>query len=524
MHLMIISAVADTSRRRRSLNAAASYLGFILVASLYLFPFMRVVLPHTNEGSLISGAERIARGDVFARDFFEVIGPGTFYIVAVFFKVLGVSFLATRIWLFLSSLGTAACIYFLTRRLTSSHRLLPCVVAAGTSFGMQWPSITHHLDSNLFGLIAIAGLVLWDERRHHGLLYGSGLFIAIVAWIHPPKGFFLLLGVLGWLLLHASIRGARVAACRRVLTGFSIVCLAGGAYFYSRGALASLYYANVTWPAHNYGAINHVPYALGTFREYWRHWAMPQHSSGYWTIALATFLIIPFIFVAILPLILFLSASRLKTWSSEPILLLYVLSGWALWLSEIHRADIYHIVFGSPLLLIVGVRMLSDSGSRISRCGIQLLAVSACCLMITNLLQVVTAKIVPTRVGPVGMLQPDPVAQFVSSRVTPGHEVFFYPYCPMEYFLTLTKNPTRFSILVYEYNTPAEFDEVTRVLEQRQVKYLVWDRSFEDHTFKAVFPGVTPIAPSERIIEPYIKAHYSPIAVLNDYQIMMRNE
>lgn len=46
---------------------------------------MRVVRLGTDEGSLVYGAVRIVHGQVFARDFFEVIGPGTFYWLAMFF-------------------------------------------------------------------------------------------------------------------------------------------------------------------------------------------------------------------------------------------------------------------------------------------------------------------------------------------------------------------------------------------------------------------------------------------------------
>ena len=54
------------------------YLIFALCASLYFLPFMRILLPGDgDEGLLISGAVRIVHGQVFARDFFEVVGPGT---------------------------------------------------------------------------------------------------------------------------------------------------------------------------------------------------------------------------------------------------------------------------------------------------------------------------------------------------------------------------------------------------------------------------------------------------------------
>ena len=80
------------------------YLIFALCASLYFLPFMRMLLGNGDEGLLIYGAVRIAHGQVFARDFFEVVGPGTFYWLALFFKLFGITFVATRICLFVASL------------------------------------------------------------------------------------------------------------------------------------------------------------------------------------------------------------------------------------------------------------------------------------------------------------------------------------------------------------------------------------------------------------------------------------
>src|ERR1035437_1666372 len=93
-----------------------AYTAFTVCASLYLFPFMRVVLSGSNEGTLVVGAVRILHGQVFARDFFEVMGPGSFYWLAAFFKIFGVTFLAERICLFITSLGTGLLVYFLSRR------------------------------------------------------------------------------------------------------------------------------------------------------------------------------------------------------------------------------------------------------------------------------------------------------------------------------------------------------------------------------------------------------------------------
>src|ERR1700729_4000054 len=113
---------------------------FALCASLYFFPFMRLLLQTPPEGLLVYGAVRIVHGQVFARDFFEVVGPGTFYWLALFFKLFGVTFAATRICLFVTSLGTALAMYYLSRRICKQYLVLPSVLLAGTYFGSSWPA------------------------------------------------------------------------------------------------------------------------------------------------------------------------------------------------------------------------------------------------------------------------------------------------------------------------------------------------------------------------------------------------
>ena len=116
---------SDTSLH---LSRSIPYLVFACCISLYFLPFMRLLLQFTNEGTFVDGAVRTVHGQLLGHDFFEVMGPGTFYWLALFFKLFGVTFLASRLCLFVTSLGTALSIYFLSRRLCRSYQVLPCVV------------------------------------------------------------------------------------------------------------------------------------------------------------------------------------------------------------------------------------------------------------------------------------------------------------------------------------------------------------------------------------------------------------
>jgi hypothetical protein len=85
---------------------------------------------------------------------------------------------------------------------------------------------------------------------------------------------------------------------------------------------------------------------------------------------------------------------------------------------------------------------------------------------------------VSTRAGSVAMFNEDPVLTYLDHHVAPGTEIYASPYCPMYYFLSATKNPTRHSILLYGYNTPPQFRSVVETLQLRRVRYVLWDSTF----------------------------------------------
>jgi len=73
-------------RRARQLQKRRSGDTFVFaihtLCQLVRSSFMRLLLGNGDEGLLVYGAVRIAHGQVFARDFFEMVGPGTFYWLA----------------------------------------------------------------------------------------------------------------------------------------------------------------------------------------------------------------------------------------------------------------------------------------------------------------------------------------------------------------------------------------------------------------------------------------------------------
>lgn len=502
-------------------SAWTIYLLFALCASVYLFPFMRIIIVGRDEGSFLDGAVRIVQGQVFARDFFEIMGPGSFYWLAIFFKLFGATFLASRICLFTSSLGMALSIYYLSRRICKQNQALPCLIVAGTSFGGLWPEISHHLDSSFFGLLSVVCVVLWLDKPRNSFLIAAGILCAAATLTLQPKGLLLFCAILLWLWLQRRKTSVPLSSFLCFAGGYVAVVMLVLLYFWNQGALNGLVYANFVFPYHRYGTVNTVAYADDVFRIYWQPWAAGDGSKL--LLGISVVRIIPFLFVAALPVLLLIAGIRYKWKLATPEVALYWLCGWAIWFGEIHRRDIFHLVFGSSLLIVVWVYSLTQDKNRLSKTALHILAGSAIFLVALNgcfvLIQGAHTSVTP--VGKVSLIGDETILRLLKEHVQPGEKVLIYPFCPTCYFLSATANPTRYSLLVYNYNTREQLQEVVGDLENQRVKYVIWDSEF-NATMNKFFPGVLPKNPNDLTIEPYLESHYSVVEDDHGIRLMAR--
>jgi hypothetical protein len=352
-------------------------------------------------------------------------------------------------------------------------------------------------------------------------LFAAGALAGATTCFLQQKGLLLLLALLVWLWVQRRRRSTSLSLLGAVTGGYMSVVGLMLVYFWSQHALRDLIYANVVWPSGHYNAVNVVPYAQGMIRGCWDHFVIAK--SGFrWTIVTAAVLITPFLFVAALPALLPALAARYMRNAPRPEIALYWLCGWALWLSEIHRKDIGHLVFGSPLLVILCVYYLEQYRAKVAGLALQALAISAACLACFNLFLALSARPLATRVGTVAVFKNVPALALLDDKVAPGEEIFAYPYCPIYYFLSATTNPTRYGGLVYNFNTPSQFEEVVGVLEQRRVKYVLWDTHFQAKEVAALFPASARAAPGALIIEPYLESHYKVVWADADTRLMER--
>jgi hypothetical protein len=174
--------------------------------------------------------------------------------------------------------------------------------------------------------------------------------------------------------------------------------------------------------------------------------------------------------------------------------------------------------------MILCIYYLEQYRAKVADLALQILAITATCLAAFNFFLALSARPVATRVGSVALLKSDPALSVLQSKAAPGEEIFAYPYCAMDYFLSATQNPTRYAAIMYDFNTPAQFEEVVKVLDQRRVKYVVWNNGFLDKDAKTLFPGMTKLGDDKPIIEPYLESHYKVVWADTETRLMERKD
>ncbi|HEY3838982.1 MAG TPA: hypothetical protein VGL72_20555 [Bryobacteraceae bacterium] len=497
-----------------------------LAAILYFAPSFRVLSHERDEGTLIIGAVRVIEGQLPYRDFFEVMGPISFYWLALFFKILGTTWQATRICVLITTTATVVLLIFLARRLDSRHAVAPVIVYVAACF-QSWNTVTHHMNSNLAAFASFAIFASYLDQPNPFKLFICGAVTAVTAWIMLPKGLLLLASFVPVLWTQRRTRPL-VSKVATLIGGFAVFSAAFLCAYWLEGGLADLLYANWVWPLKHYSKVNSVPYGWH-IQHYW--WAFQSPTEPVFSqtpgFVVGTAFIIPLLVIIALPLILAGCAARFRRAAFDRITLPYWLTGTALWLSEIHRADIIHIVYGSPLFILLAFYYIRRSDAVWATRGIVIVNVCASLLllMVPLLSSLVARYPYRTRRGIIYDSAPrDPVLEYLNSHVAPNEPIFVYPYSPIYYFLSGAKNPTRYSILMYDINTNDQFREAVRTLEVAKVRYVVVDRSFMKFS-ETAFPAYHLPPPEQLIMEPYLKEQYRPVDSPNkDFQILKRKE
>jgi 4-amino-4-deoxy-L-arabinose transferase-like glycosyltransferase len=489
---------------------------FVVVALLAVLQGNRFVLTN-DEGILLEPARQVASGQRPYVDFFGYMSPGSYWIQAAWFKILGVSLWAGRLPVIIGFALQCALLFWLTARLASRRAALAAVIIF-TGFQVADPAFLtaqHRWDSGTLALAGICAAIRWPSA---GGLVLSGALLAAAAWCTPSM--VLVAGAVGLWLCLARERRRLLLPLGAGIAGVTILALGSLAL---QGSL-SAFIQQMFWLQRNYAAVNVMPYG-SVNGGYGR---LVEDTAG-----LERCLRILFIGCLALPAIL--PPAALLLWSAmywrrrAPLemraeVILLALASVALVLTAFPRADLFHLAFVAALPYALVAAALAHLLS--VRAGAILAFTFIPLAGLFSLNNVIAAFDVQPVASPVGKLRapaglaPDLVK--LMRQVGPSQTLFVYPYMPIFYFATQARNPSHFSFLAPGMMTKAEETAALNELQAHPPEWLL-NMPLSQEEFSRIFPNANGASARFEALEAWLAENYAPVEQspvnLNGYRL-----
>ncbi len=273
------------------------------------------------------------------------------------------------------------------------------------------------------------------------------------------------------------------------------------------------FFGQMAWLRSNYTAVNGMPY--GSIIGGWG--LVLQGAQGLekvMTLAILTCLELP----AILPL------ASLALWAAvawrgkirageSGVVAFLLLSMTALVLTALPRADVMHLAFVAALPYALTAAAAARLVPARAGAWLTLTVLVFPALFAANYWN--SWRTTGTLETPVGRLRvpPDQLAgmEQLLARVGPGQTLYVHPYMPIFYFVTQTKNPTRFSFLAPGMMTQREESQVLAELQARPPEWAMY-LQLPREEFLRVFPSATSLDHRFRTLEQWLETHYEPVS------------
>ena len=190
-------------------DRSIALLIFLLSLAYLRFFFNYTTINH-DEGFVLQGAQRILGGEMPHRDFFSFFTPGSYYWMALFFKLFGSSMGVARAVLMVEGALFSVFTYLAARRVASrASALLAAYCVTLTCLPFRF-SVLHNWDSTLWACLALYAALRFLERPGTGWALATGSLTALTCLFEQSKGAGLVLGlsagflILAWISRHAA--------------------------------------------------------------------------------------------------------------------------------------------------------------------------------------------------------------------------------------------------------------------------------------------------------------------------------
>lgn len=447
-------------------------INIVLLAIIFIYYlfFINKGIVIYDEGYYAHTAERILNGEVSYKDFFLQFTPGYFYLLALFYKIFGVSILTGRILTFIFSLGIAWLVLLIVDRFKVGIRLKILSVGSIMAFG--------------FPLINNPSLLAWVS-----------VFLSLLAVLFFVRKKYILLGIVLSLILFTK---QNLGIYFFILTNIFILFLD------TRKRWKNIFLVNcsfliltLVWFSYFFLVLNSLDKFFGLIEFNSRYLSVYPFSYPP-----LSFLIQPTGFLKLLPYylpIVFAMIIFKKFFDKKRDLNILYLSAISLvgFFGTVYpTSDLLHVYPFFGLILVSLILLLrKESLFSVWRVFILILIGTGFYL---SLFREYYRYQVPYRYQKFKTEIPrakniyidEPLANELSSLnlfflINSSREdpVLCYPFCPMIYFILERKNPTKYANYYPGYLNKEQEKEVLNNIKDKKVKYVI---TFLNYKFETI--------------------------------------
>jgi len=517
---------------RTSFLIAAAFLMILAVAFLWSICFVTVL---NNDLALIPlGADLILRGGLLYRDMHTVVLPGSYWLLALVFKLFGARWLVCEQVALLMFLAIGSLVIALSRQFLAGWLVFmpPAIFfAIGPPLCPfnyhQWDMLAFYL---LFTMLLLRGIEKEGLRWHTFFLAGAagGLSTLCLQNVAPA----VIVGSAATAVLTGFQAGSRrhgLDSFAAMISGFSIVMAGTLLYLGLTGTLEPMVDCAFRFVSEQYRQVNQVSYGYANFLDL----LMTTFPTPWGPLSGLSFELIKqaplWVFIASAAYLLSVGTWQ-ETVRSRPKVLILLVLGYGLWLAELHRPDLKRLLWGSQLLLILLFFLLERLSYRFP---VTRLAVRAFCLLTVAGLVLDASwfrnfyapvpHFVTTRRGTIVTRNDLSIVKAVQSRTEPYEKVLVYPYDTAINFFSMTTFPSIYPFLQYRYNTPAQMQQMIDDMEKNRVQYAVWNLQVNNASFQDFgFPSYEPVPADQCLMENYLLSKYEFVKAYGNYRLMRR--
>jgi 4-amino-4-deoxy-L-arabinose transferase-like glycosyltransferase len=486
----------------------------IVFAAVFLMLLLvdgnRLLFTTSDEGIYFDAAERMLHGQKLYVDFFVYLSPGVFWVQEGFFRIFGMNMLAGRLPVLLYFASECGLLYWLTARLASRGAALFAVLLffAVQSANLGVLTAQHRWDSGAISLASISLAVHGHFVKSRWPWVAAGALGAAAAFFTPTMAL-VAAATVAWLLIARELRSRALA----FLAGASVVGVALLGITAASGILIP-FVEQMRWLSRNYSTVNVMAYGA-TIGGYHDLLAGPLNLD----LMIRALVVLCLALPAILPVTNLAGWTGLLIWrpqivseAPKPRVIIYLMfCSVALVASTYPRPDLMHLAWVAPVSYALAAALISLALPRWAQAASVITAMFASTLLLLHLATTLGSGRLATPIGEV-RTSPDSVkpVQDLLAMVHPGDSAFVYPYAPLLYFLTQTKNPTRYSHLAPGQMTDPDEQSALADLRRSPPQWVLLLR-LTPEDFLRVFPNADLSILHFQLLENWIDANYSPV-------------